>query len=219
MTKSAELIILGTSGFSTEVAQLARRSDPNGSRWEKISYVTANKDQLGISMPFGVVKYIDSDIEQLSCPSDIAIGIGRPNIRKRLFDWIRGMHVQHCLPNIIHPKAELNQDFVLMGIGNIVCANVVMTCNVRVGDGNIFNLNVTVGHDTVIGNHCVINPGVNVSGSVSIGDECLLGTGSCVLDGISIADKAVVGAGAAAVRSIVKAGVYVGVPARELQKK
>lgn len=211
-----ELLIIGTGGLAKEAAQLARRIDPAGTRWSQIFYVTDDEKQLGALLPFGKVRYGDGEVQQRKQPADVVIGVGHPSPRRAIAQRLLGNSALNY-PNLIHPALEIDPHHVALGIGNMITQGVVMTCDIRIGDFNLFNWNTSIGHDSRIGSFNVINPGCCVSGAVDVGDACLLGTGCRVLEGLQIASNSTLGAGTVVTRSIVKPGVYVGVPARWLK--
>src|SRR5659263_220668 len=57
-----------------------------------------------------------------------------------------------------------------------------------------------------------------VAGRCRVGGRDLLATGSIVIDGFRIGDDLVLGAGATAIRDLLEPGVYIGTPARKLDK-
>ena len=65
----------------------------------------------------------------------------------------------------------------------------------------------------------MFNPSVNLSGGLDIGDECLVGTGAQILQYKKIVSQSVVGAGAVVTKDLTEAGVYVGSPAKKLERK
>lgn len=209
-----DLFIIGTSGLAKEAAQLARRIDPDAAIWSNIHYVTNDPSLLGQARPFGVVNALDDVLHNRRVPTDVAIGIGHPKIRRQVAASLRtNIHLR--FPNLVHPRVELDSNFVRIGVGNMITQGVVLTCDIALGDFNLLNWNVTVGHDCRIGSYNVINPGSNVSGNVTLGDACLIGTGARILEGRHIADDVTLGAGAVLTKSVTTPGeVYIGIPAR-----
>lgn len=210
---AVELLIIGSAGLAKEAAQLARQIDPGGNRWDRISYVAETPIGLGITLPYGEVRYTDSQVTEIDRPVDVAIGIGDPLGRRRVAERLV-TNPSFRFPNLMHPSVEIEIDVVSLGRGNMICKGVVLTCDIEIGDFNLLNWNVTVGHDTRIDSFCVLNPGSNVSGNVHLYNGCFIGTGSQILEGLDIAEGTVVGAGAVVLNSIKHAGTYVGVPAR-----
>ncbi len=211
---AAELFIVGTQGLAKEMAQLARRIDPDACRWPSIHYVSNDPADLGEERPFGRVDMLDAQLLDLTEPADVVIGIGHPQWRRKVVHALR-RNPRLGFPSLVHPGVELDTRFVRLGQGNLVTQGVVMTCDIEIGDFNLFNWNVTIGHDCRIGSYNVINPGSSISGKVWLGDACLIGTGARVLEGRKVANDVVLGAGAVLTRSIEQPGdTHVGVPAR-----
>jgi len=209
----SDLYIIGTGGLAKEAAQLARRIDPDSIRWQRIRYVTHAPSELGQVRPFGSIDLLDDALATLDKPTDIVVGVGHAQLRRRIAVAIRD-HAYLRFPNLIHPRVELDPNLVSLGVGNMITQGVVTTCDITLGDFNLLNWNVTVGHDCRIGSYNVINPGGSVSGNVTIGDACLIGTGARILETLQVADDVALGAGAVLTRSIeIAGGTYVGIPA------
>ena len=209
------LCILGTSGLAAEVLLVAARINRVEDRWDEIGLVGPDP----ASAP-PRVSYLgtDSDILADASVCDIAAGIGIPALRVQVVAPYLAESERFGFPNLFHPRAviEPQEDRVVLGRGNVVCAGAVITCDISVGDFNHFNINSTVGHNVTIGNGTVINPGANISGGVRIGDHVLIGTGAQILQDIEVCDFAVVGAGAVVRSRVDKGETVVGVPARPL---
>lgn len=214
---SRTLYIIGTGGFAKEVGQLAAQLNVDGSRWSSIEYLCEREEDVGTPMPFGTVTSTDAQLRNLDRDVDYVIGLGAPKARQRIAEQLKS-HARLTAPNLVHPFSGFDGSAVRLGQGNIITRGAVFTCDVVVGDHNVFNLNCTVGHDAKIGSYCVINPGCNVSGGVQLEDGCLLGTGCQVLEGLLISAGTTLGAGSVAAKSIAVAGVYVGVPAKRLDR-
>lgn len=211
-----ELFIVGTQGLAKEVAQLARRIDPDGQTWSVIRYVTNDKSLIGTGLLFGLIDTLDDSLRKMDRPADVVIGIGYPRLRRRVVTELRA-NAWLRFPNLIHPRVEFDPELVRVGEGNMITQGVVLTCDIAFGDFNLLNWNVTVGHDCRIGSYNVINPSSSVSGNVTIGDACLIGTGARILEGRQVADETTLGAGAVLTTSIMTSGgTYVGVPAHSI---
>lgn len=211
------LHIIGTGGFAKETAQLAEAVLRGSKRWDEIVYLCEDDRQVGKHMPFGIVIGTEDLLFADNGQLDVTIGIGLPSVRKRVAEKFG--HLSHLrFPNLIHPRAVFDPNHVRIGVGNLITAGCVFTCDILVGDFNVFNLNTTVGHDAVIGSFNVFNPSCNLSGNVRVGDSCLGGTGSQILETISMSSSTVLGAGAVLVKSVEsEGGVYAGVPAKQLK--
>lgn len=87
------------------------------------------------------------------------------------------------------------------------------------GDNVIVRSSVHISHHCTIGNHSFLAAGVILGGNVKVGDRCVLGLGSIVRDNLNIADRSFIGAGAVVTKDTESDCVYVGNPARKIDKK
>jgi hypothetical protein len=89
------------------------------------------------------------------------------------------------LPNLIHPLAKIDTYFGSNWdeiAGNIICATVVLSCEVKLGHNNLINVGCILSHDTLLGNHNTLMQGYIVNGFVKLKDEWMLSP-SVVLTG------------------------------------
>jgi UDP-perosamine 4-acetyltransferase len=117
------------------------------------------------------------------------------------------------LPNIIHPKAHIDEPRDL-GVGNVISPGVCIVTGSRIGDCVNILTGATIDHNNAIGNAVVIAPGCHLSGRVTVKDFAFLGTGAIVLPDITIGEGALIGAGAVVTRNVPAGQVWSGVPAR-----
>jgi UDP-3-O-[3-hydroxymyristoyl] glucosamine N-acyltransferase len=108
---------------------------------------------------------------------------------------------------------------VSIGRGSIICANCILTCDIDLGDFAQLNLATTIGHDTKAGAFFTTAPGVHISGKVLAGERVYFGTNASAIEDLSICNDVVVGAGACVAKNITEPGIYVGIPAKKLEKK
>ena len=87
-----------------------------------------------------------------------------------------------------------------------------------IGDGVKIGNCVNIGHNCNIGKNTIIAPHCVISGSTTIGENCWLGIGSLIKNHIDICRDVVIGMGSVVVKSITKPGVYVGNPAKFINK-
>lgn len=89
---------------------------------------------------------------------------------------------------------------------------------VRLGENVTVRAGANLGHHSTVGNHSFIASSVVTGGNVSIGERCFIGLGAVLRDGIRIGDRCFIGAGAVVIGDTDPDGVYVGNPARKLEK-
>lgn len=206
-----KIAILGTSGFSREVWDIASVLG-----YKEIIFIDkVKKESLnGFSVVSEKEIYVLSQIGY-----KFVIGIGNPKIRTE----IRNRYPNLDYVNLIHPTvtfgygqlAELKKK-----VGNIICAGTRMTNNIKMGDFGIYNLNCTIGHDCIIEDFVTISPGANISGNVKISTGSYIGTNASILQGKSITEKiligksSIVGAGSVVTKNVPDHTIVKGNPAK-----
>ncbi len=113
------------------------------------------------------------------------IGVGRPDIRKKIFDDLKAMGAKFY--TLIAYDCLIGET-VKFGEANIIFSS-SFTSEITAGDGNLFNGEVIVGHDCKIGNFNFFAPRTNILGNVKIGDGNTIGTGSVLLPNCKIGDN------------------------------
>lgn len=208
-----QLLLIGAGDFARELAQIAKRIDPKGAIWDRISYVATSPGEIGKELLFGRVDYCDEDILSGAVTADAAIALGASHLRMRVADRyakVPGL----TFPNLIDPGNDHDPTLIKMGIGNIIHRNVTMTFNVVMGDFNFFNKSSTIGHDTNFGSFNTVSPAATLLSNVRLGSACMIGANACVLPKVKIADRTTVGASALLRHDVNEPGhVFIGVPA------
>lgn len=207
-----DIYILGSGGFAKEVAFLLESQNKYKRIWNIVGYVD-KPDLLGTNNGKYYVTTTENELIELKREINIAIGIGKPTIVKRIIEMLKQNNFIK-FPNIIHSSVIADWNAIKIGEGNIITANNVFTTDISIGSFNIFNLSCTLGHDSTIGNFNVFNPTVNLSGGLKIGDANLIGTGAQVLQYLEIGNNITLGAGSVATKSLIEEGIYVGIPAK-----
>jgi sugar O-acyltransferase (sialic acid O-acetyltransferase NeuD family) len=198
--------ILGAGGFAREVFCWATHSG-----FEVVHFYDGTKikeDELIIGKKaFKVSNKLQPDIEYV-------IGVGDPVTKEKILNTVG--YEQLSQP-IIHPRAAIGED-VNIGLGSIVAPNVIITTNISIDICASLNLGVTIGHDCKIGRFFNAAPSANISGNITIGDFVSIGTNAALREKIKLADKITIGMGATVVRNLLEEGIYIGSPAKLLNK-
>lgn len=197
-----KLAIIGASGHGKVVADIARR---NG--YKEIVFLDDN-DSIHECGGYPVV---GKSSEAGTINSDVIVGIGNADIRKRIQESIP----HEKLVTLIHPDAVVAED-VVIGKGTVVMAGAVINPGVRIGKGCIINTCSSVDHDCEVGDYVHIAVGSHLCGTVSVGSGTWIGAGATVSNNTSICTGCMIGAGAVVVNDIRESGTYVGVPARRI---
>lgn len=208
-----KLCIVGTGGFGRETLLVILDSFKaiGQSINNSVFFLAENESSVGSTI---------MGVEVLSQSSfhpdhfEVVVAIGDPMKRKRIASEFP---TDTVFRTVIHPSAVISE-WVEIGPGSIICAGVVITCNVRVGNHAHLNLHSTIGHDCVIGDYFTTTPAVNISGDCKIGDCVYMGTNSSTKQGISICENVKIGMGSIVLHNITEPGTYFGNPLKLIFK-
>lgn len=197
------LIIIGAGGHGKVIADNALK---NG--YKDICFIDDNV--TGDVMGFSVLG-TSAEIEKFNDENtDFIIGIGNNAVRKMIAEkhqvnWV----------SIIHPSAQIAFN-VKIGKGTVVMANAVINACATVGEHCVINTGAIIEHDNIIEDYVHISPNAALGGTVCVAELTHIGIGATVKNNINICPECTVGAGAVVVKNIKEAGVYIGVPVKEI---
>lgn len=208
-----DLYIIGAGGFGREVAWLVERINEVNPTWNIKGFIDDNESLWGSVeddyLVLGGCDYLNSlgDVYAVCA-------VGSAKIRKFIIDKLKKSDVKFA--TLIDPSVLLSKR-VEIGEGSIICAETIITVDIKIGNHVIINLDCTIGHDDVIEDFVTIYPSVNVSGNVLIGECSELGTGMQIIQGKKVAPNTIIGAGAVVVKDCAESGTYVGSPAKKIK--
>ena len=144
----------------------------------------------------------------------VIITIGDILLRERLLSLVK----EHSIPQytVIDSSAVVSQNACIEE-GTFVGKRVIVNAEAKVGKACILNSGCIIEHGCVLEENIHIAPGAVLCGNVHVSKDTLVGANSTVIQSLSIASHTVVGAGACVCKNISKAGIYVGVPAKEMK--
>lgn len=186
-------------------------------KYELIGYfddknITTHNDLPVIGCTTEVVGYLDS-----GKIDSVFIAIGDNKARKKIFDLIAKNHYDKLI-NIIAPTATILNPELVKGKGIFIGHQAFIGALVEVGDNVILNTKCIVEHNSSVKPHCNVAPAAVVLGSVCLHDGAYVGASSTIKQLLHINDWATIGAGAVVVKNINDNGIYVGVPAKKIQR-
>lgn len=210
-----DIIIVGAGGLGREVVWLIGRiNEINNANWNILGFVDDGVEagtQVQDLTVLGGTEYLLNYEKNVH----VVCAIAKSAIKRKVIEKLQ-TNTNISFPNLIDPSVVC-ADSVVQGMGNIVCANSVLSVNVQIKDFVLIDWNCTVGHEAILESYTTLYPGVNVSGNTVIGRETEIGTGSCIIQGKTIGQNAVVGAGAVVVRDIPGDCTAVGNPAKVIK--
>lgn len=105
-----------------------------------------------------------------------------------------------------------------VGDNSLVYENAILQPFSRIGDNVIIRSGAHISHHCEIRDHAFIAAGVTLGGNVTVGEQSFIGLGAVVRDNVTLAERSFVGAGAVILADTEADGVYVGNPARKLER-
>ena len=205
-----DIVIIGSGGFSKQVIEIIEQLNLVEKKYNLLGLIDDNKKNIGENVlgykVIGDTEYLNDFSKKNAIYGVIAIANDktRMEVSERLKNvrWI----------SLIHPKATLSK-YVEMGVGNIICAGVVINPDFQMGNHSHINIGSTLGHDVKVEDFVTIMPGSRISGNVILKSNVTVGTGSTVIQGLTIEKNVTLGAGSVVVKNTEKNKLYVGVPA------
>jgi sugar O-acyltransferase (sialic acid O-acetyltransferase NeuD family) len=206
------LVVIGSGGFSKQVIEIIEKLNCKKSEFNLIGIIDDNKEFIGHEVLgykiIGTTEYIMDYSQKNEVYGIIAISNGEVReriVRKLVYiKWI----------NLIHPSVEMSK-YVKLGVGNIICAGVIINPECNIGNHVHINIGTTVGHDVSMMDYVTIMPGSNISGNVLLKEKSMVGTGAKVIQGLKIEESVILGAGAVLTKNTEKSCIYVGIPAKK----
>lgn len=200
-----KLTILGASGHGKVVADIARL---NG--YDEIEFL----DDDPMVHYCGLYPVVGKCSDAISTENEIFIAIGNADHRQKYTEQLK----EKTIPCLIHPQAIIAAE-VHIGKGSVVMAGAVINPGVQIGNGCIINTSSSVDHDCVVHDYVHVSVGAHLSGTVNVGEMTWIGAGATVSNNINICSGVTIGAGAVVIRDIKEPGIYIGVPAKRMEKQ
>ena len=213
--------LYGAGGFAREVMplvvqQLTAMSSGDIDIFRQVSFVETQpaKNIINGHRVLSEAEFLG----QTTTKTYFNVAVADPASRERLFN--------QCMEKNANPLSLISmqsQSYEANDIGNgaILCANTLVTSNVRIG--KLFHANIFsyVAHDCIIGDFVTFAPRVNCNGHVIIGDKAYIGTAAIIKEGSKekprvIGEGAIIGMGAVVTKDVAPYTTVVGNPAREI---
>lgn len=205
-TGKKQLFIVGASGHGRVIQSMAEEKDI----YCKVCILDDDVNLRKEGSVLGGKEYALDFREN----SEVIIGIGNAEIRKKLLEYYE--RNQMNIASLVHTFSWVASD-VILGIGSVVMAGAVVQPGCKIGKGVIINTSSSIDHDCRIGDYCHVSVGSHLAGNVCVGDNTWIGAGAVVNNNVTICADVTIGSGAVVVKDITEPGTYVGVPARKIR--
>lgn len=208
------LVIVGAGGFGREIHAWVRTSPQWRERThvEEVVFVDDRVPSVPVNAP--IVSTLNNFRPEAR---DLVIcAIGSSDIRESVVNELRSKSVEFV--SFIHDRAVLGDD-VVVGIGAVVCPDVIVTSHVTLGEHVHINAGCLIGHDVSIGDFVTLSSACNLTGGVRIGDRVFLATAVTIIPKMSVGAGAFVGAGSVVLKDVPADVTVFGNPGKTIGKR
>lgn len=207
------LAIYGASGLGREVLELTKIINLKIPRWSDFIFID-DGDVPPVVSNIAVYKY-DEAKEKYSFNLEIAMGIGEPSTREKLFRKIKEDGIS--TPTLIHPDVYIPES-TKIGKGVTIQWGSFISCDVTIEDYVYIQPQCNIGHDNILEEGCMISGFSNIGGIVHIGKWSYLGLSSVVKQLVQIGEHSIIGMGSVVHKDIPDRVIAMGNPARPMAK-
>jgi len=209
------LVIVGEG----ETAEIAYEYFTHDSPLEVIAF-SVEHDYLKKEELCGLPVVEFEKLEEVYSPSEFSVYVANSStqlnrVRTRLY--LEAKRKGYRAATYVSSKAFVWRN-VEIGENSFIFENNVLQYHVKIGNNVTLWSGNHVGHRTVISDNCFVSSHCVISGFCEIGESCFLGVNSSFGDRIKVARDCVIGAGAVVIRDTEERKVYVGNPAKALEK-
>ena len=207
-----DIAIFGAGGFGRELACIIEMINKEKLTWNFVGFFDDGKI-AGEELQYGKVLGGVDKLNDWKTSLSVVIALGSPKVLRTVVSKISNPKVE--FPNIIAPNVVLlDESSLVLGKGNVIFPNSLISCNVIMGDFNMLNVYTQIGHESELGSYNVFMPNTSISGGVIIGDTNLFGVKSTVLQYKKVGNEVVLSPGSVLSRTAKDGKIYLGNPAK-----
>lgn len=209
------IILVGAGGHCISSIDVIRSEN----KFEIIG-ILDTPDKIGNSILGIPVIGTDSDISNLiNKYKNFFITIGQIKsgaTRCRIYEIIKQNNGN--LPVIISSRAYVSAS-AFIDEGSIIMHNALINANAHIGKNCIINTGALIEHETIIDDYCHVSTHAVVNGQVKIGENSFIGSNSVIANNITLPKDIIVAAGACILTSPQEPGIFIGNPAKKINRK
>jgi sugar O-acyltransferase (sialic acid O-acetyltransferase NeuD family) len=213
--KKNKLIIVGDGEF----AEIAYEYFTYDSPYEVVAFSVErdylNKNEL-FDLPVVPLEELDELFDTEIFKVFVAVTYTQLNrVRTRLYNEIKKKGFS--LASYISSNAFVWNN-VEIGENCFIFENNVLQYRVKIGNNVVMWSGNHIGHGTRILDNCFLSSHAVISGECVVGESCFIGVNSTFSDHLTIARDCIIGAAANMIKDTEEAGIYVGNPAKRMEK-
>jgi sugar O-acyltransferase (sialic acid O-acetyltransferase NeuD family) len=203
-----DLIILGISVHSTEMAEIVERVNRVAPTWNLLGFVSASGERIGEQRNGYPIL---GSWAALAAYPEAALVSDNEAARK-------GNVPREQLVSLIDPSTFVSRT-ATVGAGCVFYPHCFVGLDARIGD-EVFCLSGSViNHDDVLEDRVIVASGVTLAGGVHVESDCYLGQGCTIRQYVRIGQGSLIGMGAVVLRDVPPNSVIVGNPGRRLRDR
>jgi len=211
MTKT-DLVILGTGGHAREVSEAILAAIAAGERFNLLGFLDQSRDKVMLD---GYPVLGDESWLTRNPRVKVVVAIGHPQRRRRVVEQMHAIEKDR-FQTIIHPQSYIGKN-CRIGMGAMIFAGAILTCDISVGDHAIVNTGASLSHDVRVEDFATLAPKCVLCGAVSIGMGANVGANATIIQERTIGAWAIIGAGAVVIHDIPAHATAVGNPAKVIR--
>ncbi len=197
-------IIFGCGGHARSVADVLLFNEPDAN----ITFIDSNAREGETIYNFPVLESYNITNEK------VFVAIGDNIKRVQLLNKYK-----YNLVNIIAKDSYIGKDSSISSDAGIFIghrAYIGPLCKIE--KFSVINTNASIDHECTIGYGSTVAPNATLCGKVNIGNMVWVGASAAVKENLTITDNSIIGIGSIVVKNITKPGIYIGCPAKIVEK-
>lgn len=207
MTRKSRLVVLGSGGHSSAVAEAAESSGLS---------VTGNIALNPKDFSLDALIYAVGRIELRT--TSLALGVGTNHLRAQVHNRVINAFPHAMFPPLVHKTAFVSPSSAIDD-GAVLLAFAYVGPGAHAGVGSLINTGASLDHHSAVGDYGSLGPGARAGGGASIGSRTMVGMQAGILHGRTVGDDSVIGAHSAVVHDIPSLCVGYGIPCRVIRKR